>query len=147
MHALFVKSVSVAIFFLTGGDAASPPNKQGELQVQLSGWTAAEGSVLLAVYDRSEDFLSENRYRELAVPLTSREPLTVRVGGLPFGRYAISAFHDANDNAELDTNFLGIPKESYGFSNNARGRFGPPSFEQAAFEFDTAAKQITIDLR
>ena len=39
-------------------------------------------------------------------------------------------------NEKLDTNFFGIPKEQFGFSNNAKGRFGPPSFESASFELD-----------
>jgi len=47
------------------------------------------------------------------------------------GQYAIKVFHDENANGELDINFLGIPKESYGFSNHARGRFGPPPFAEA----------------
>jgi uncharacterized protein (DUF2141 family) len=44
-------------------------------------------------------------------------------------------FHDANENGELDTNFLGLPKEAYAFSNNAKVTFGPPKFEKAMFEF------------
>ena len=49
------------------------------------------------------------------------------------GTYAISAFHDANANSKLDTNFLGIPAEDYCASRDARGAFGPPSFDDAKF--------------
>jgi uncharacterized protein (DUF2141 family) len=52
---------------------------------------------------------------------------------------------DSNKNEKLDTNFFGIPKEQFGFSNNAKGRFGPPSFESASFELD-ALKEISINL-
>ena len=52
---------------------------------------------------------------------------------------------DANENEKLDTNFLGIPKEQFGFSNDAKGSFGPPSFESASFEV-TQSKKIVINL-
>ena len=52
---------------------------------------------------------------------------------LPAGTYAIGIFVDANYNNEMDRNFLGMPKEQYGFSNDAKGSFGPPSFDDASF--------------
>jgi uncharacterized protein (DUF2141 family) len=55
-------------------------------------------------------------------------------GMLPYGEYAIAIFVDANRNGKMDKNFLGIPKEQYGFSNNVMGRMAAPSFEQAKFK-------------
>ena len=52
---------------------------------------------------------------------------------LPHGEYAISLFVDSNGNKKIDKNFLGIPKEQYGFSNNVMGRMSAPSFDQAKF--------------
>lgn len=62
------------------------------------------------------------------------------------GFYAISSFHDENANSNLDTNFLGIPKEPYGFSNNASKPFGPPDFDEAKFEV-TEDSSINIKLK
>ena len=53
---------------------------------------------------------------------------------LPPGRFAVAAYHDENDNDILDVNLIGIPKEGYAFSQNARGFAGPPSFDAAAVE-------------
>jgi uncharacterized protein (DUF2141 family) len=64
---------------------------------------------------------------------------------IPNGAYAISLFIDVNGNQEFDTNFLGLPKEQYGFSNNAMGTFGPPKFEPASFILD-GYKKIKINL-
>ena len=50
------------------------------------------------------------------------------------GSYAIRYFHDENSNKELDMNFLGIPKEGIGFSNDAYGKFGPKDFEEWLFD-------------
>ncbi|MDC0166336.1 DUF2141 domain-containing protein [Gammaproteobacteria bacterium] len=52
---------------------------------------------------------------------------------IPHGEYAISLFVDSNGNKKIDKNFLGIPKEQYGFSNNAMGRMSAPTFDQAKF--------------
>lgn len=52
---------------------------------------------------------------------------------LPYGEYAITLFIDFNGNKKFDKNFLGIPKEQYGFSNNVMGRMAPPTFDQAKF--------------
>ncbi len=62
------------------------------------------------------------------------------------GSYAVSAFHDENNNDEIDRSFSGIPSEKYGFSNDARGVFGPPDLEDQLFEH-RAASTIEIQLK
>ena len=62
----------------------------------------------------------------------------------PTGTYAIGVFHDVNGNNSLDTNFLGIPKEQYGFGNDATGSFGPPSFNDAAITVPKDAMHTVI---
>lgn len=65
---------------------------------------------------------------------------------IPFGEYAIKVHHDEDGNNEMDTNFLGIPSEDYGFSNNASGTFGPADWEDAKFAFETDNQIHEIDL-
>ncbi len=55
--------------------------------------------------------------------------------------------HDENMNGRIDYNWLGIPREGYGFSNDARGTLGAPSFEQAAFVYDGKTLDLTVSLR
>ncbi len=59
--------------------------------------------------------------------------MTLVVGNLTPSEYAIRIVHDVNDNSELDANLIGIPTEPYAFSNNARGNFGPPKWEDVHF--------------
>lgn len=65
---------------------------------------------------------------------------------IPPGTYAIGVIHDENMNGKLDTK-LGIPTEGYGFSNDARELFGPPSFPAASFPYDGRILDLTIGLR
>jgi uncharacterized protein (DUF2141 family) len=62
------------------------------------------------------------------------------------GRYAVSVFHDENSNGKMDTNFMGIPREGVGASNNARGHFGPPKFDDAAFRYSGGKLDLTITI-
>jgi uncharacterized protein (DUF2141 family) len=55
--------------------------------------------------------------------------------------------HDENENSKMDFNFLGMPLEGYGFSNDASGTFGPPSFEDAAFRLKARPSAVSIKAR
>ncbi len=82
---------------------------------------------------------------ETVVPQAGRA--TWSVANLPAGTYAVAVFHDLNDNGELDRTTLGPPAEPYGFSNDARGTFGPPRFESAAIELSPGPHRIQIRVR
>jgi uncharacterized protein (DUF2141 family) len=53
---------------------------------------------------------------------------------LPPGIYGARVLHDLNGNGEMDSNFVGMPKEPWAFSNNATGRLGPAKWQDAKFE-------------
>ena len=69
---------------------------------------------------------------------------TIVIKNLTPGKYAFKYFHDENNNNDIDVNWLGIPKEGYGFSNDANGTFGPPPFKKMIFEIkgDTILKYV-----
>lgn len=69
-----------------------------------------------------------------------------KLSTLPPGKYAAAVFHDKNGNGKMDKSILGIPKEKYAFSRNARARFGPPSWEKASFTILEGANSETIHL-
>ena len=67
--------------------------------------------------------------------------------GFPAGLYALTIFHDENANGKFDMNFVGYPKEGYGFSNNAKAQFSAPSFAETSFPYDgKGVKQIDIQM-
>lgn len=115
--------------------AVHPLSGQHTLRLEVSGLKKPEGNLMVAVFDSEKTFLSEDRVKGIIVEVDRAGQVNVDVPGLPFGHYAVSVYHDENGNGQLDTNFLGIPRESYGFSNNARGTMGPPKFEAARFDF------------
>src|SRR5215475_7423576 len=66
--------------------------------------------------------------------------------GVSAGTYAVAVFHDENSNGKLDTKFMGIPREGVGASNDAKGHFGPPKFEAAAFRFSGGRLDLKITI-
>ena len=99
-----------------------------------------KGTIYLAIYDNSSSFdqdnqnknINKNRWVKSIVEVVNKNSFTKNVE-LKKGVYAISLFVDSNDNKIIDKNFLGIPSEQYGFSNNATGFLGSPSYNDASF--------------
>ena len=103
----------------------------GTLKVKIEGVQEIKGSIAVALYSSEKDFLKKD-FRNIHYPIGNDE-IVIEFKNLPAGTYGIGIFHDLNNNKELDKNFIGLPKEPYGFGNNAKGTFGPPSFEDASF--------------
>ena len=115
------------------------------LTITVGGVRSDKGSVRAAVYEEA-GFLDPTKMRGQAMAKAAAAEVRVAVANLPPGRYAVVAFHDENDNGKLDRNAMNVPIEGYGFSNDARGNFGPPKFSAAAFVFDAQHAAIKLEL-
>lgn len=117
---------------------------QHRVEIIFKGIEEVKGTVLVAVYNTEESFMKKHILS--AKQKVSGKQVTVVLENVKPGEYGISAFHDENDNDKLDTNFVGIPKELYGFSNDAKGSFGPPAFEKAKVKI-TGETKLVINLK
>lgn len=115
-----------------------------DITVNISGLESSEGKLLIGLYSSEESFL-DKRFKSIISEI-SKKTGKVIFKDIPNGTYAISFIHDENDNGKMDTNFLGVPKESYGCSNNAKGFMGPPKWKDAKFELNGQDKIIDIKL-
>lgn len=125
--------ITTSIFFCTSM-FAQEATETYTLTVNLVGLSSSDGTVKVALCDKKENWLSDNVMG--AEGTIENKVTTVTFENLSFGEFAISTFHDKNGNDEMDTNSFGIPKESYAFSNEAGGLFGPASFDDAKFLID-----------
>jgi uncharacterized protein (DUF2141 family) len=122
----------------------TPSQEQTEsysITVNIENLKSDDGQVLVGLYDSEADWLSTTYMGEVAN--ISNNSCSVVFKNVPQGIYAVSYIHDTNNNDELDTNFMGIPKEDFGCSNNAKGFMGPPKWEDAKFEL-TKSIEIVI---
>jgi uncharacterized protein (DUF2141 family) len=102
---------------------------QSILEVTVQNIKEKKGSIRVGLFTSEKEFLK--KAAEGKVVKASDNEVKVSFEGLKPGTYAVSVIHDENENGELDSNFMGIPKEGFCFGNNAMGSFGPPSFEEA----------------
>ena len=115
-----------------------------EIKLTIENVKDEVGTLWVALYN-SEDQFMKTRFQSLK--LTPQKGQVVGVfQDVPPGIYAVSVIHDTNNNRELDKNAFGIPKEGFGFSNNAMGTFGPPDFKDTSFEYPDK-KEIVIKLK
>jgi len=121
----------------------------GELEITVTDIGAPGGTLLVAIYDEAENWLSTRKdkppFRDATYVVNGEREAVIVVHELPPGVYAVSVFHDLNGNQVLDTNFIGYPKEPFGFSA-PMGKFGPPSFEEASFHVGESAHRLLIEL-
>lgn len=115
-----------------------------DIIVNVKGIKDQEGKIFIALFDSEENFLGK-RLGGGSKPVDG-ETLILTFKNMKKGTYAVSIFHDVNDNGKFDKNFMGIPNEPYAFSNDAKGMFGPPKFEECKFDVVAENKMITISL-
>jgi uncharacterized protein (DUF2141 family) len=117
-----------------------------KITVTIKGLNNNKGKVLLTLYNQEDGYPQDAKkaFRGSSGTINDNT-CTVILADIPKGTYAIACFHDENDNGKLDTNFMGIPTEGVGASNNARGVFGPPKYKDAKFELSgDRAMTITV---
>ena len=114
------------------------------MEVVIKNVDASVGNIAAALFSNEADFL-KTRFASTKVKANKGEVHLV-FENIPVGKYALSVYHDANVNGELDKNMIGIPKEGFGFSNDAMGMFGPPDFEKASFDWK-GGQTLSIALR
>lgn len=128
-------------------NAAADDTAPGSLSLRLSGFHSAEGQVLVAVFRGESGFPGKpGQAVKTAVTTIANGRARLEFEGLAPGEYAVSVVHDENSNDTLDTNWVGMPKEGIGMSNNAKGRMGPPKYRDAKFTITPAGavQAITI---
>lgn len=152
-----IRAATVLLIALTGS-AASADEQLGaqvsqteelcaphyDLVVEISGIESIAGELRIAVFDSPATFVDKPLVSGVIPVGRTTAVWSVR---LPAGRYAVAVIHDEDSNGKLNTNFLGMPRERYGFSNQARGRFGAPSFTDASFELKAGTASRMVDVR
>lgn len=141
---LNMKLLTTSLFVIMTSLQVFAQEDQCQLTVLIDNITSIRGTMKIGLYDEEDGFMKKELTFDHQDITT--DTVTFVFKGLQQGEYAITIYQDENNNGELDTNFLGIPQEPYAFSNNAAGRFGPPSFEDCKFFLSAENQEITISL-
>jgi len=135
---LTITGILIALATFAGGNGDT-----NKLTVNIKNFKNTDGKVKVTLFDSEANFLSKGIGQEVIIE--NKSMIQVVFENVATGTYAVSIIHDENGNGNLDTGTFGIPTEDYGFSNNAKGMFGSPSFEDTKFEV-TGDKEVVINI-
>lgn len=136
----YIKFGLVASIF-TGSTAFA----QHSLTVNISNLKPSKGNLEIGLFNKAAGFLKEGlQYKKKTVKAAVNSQ-TVTFENLPSGEYALAIFQDENLNKKCDTNFLGVPTEGFGFSNNFKPTISAPNFNQTKFTVN-GDKTIAVKL-
>jgi uncharacterized protein (DUF2141 family) len=115
------------------------------IEVEFTGIRTNKGHILVALFKGEEGFPNKNRQAAHwgKIPVVNGKA-TWKLEGVEPGEYAFSFLHDENDNGKMDYNMIGIPKEGYGFSNDAKGFMGPANYKDAKFELKKGINSFSV---
>ena len=110
--------------------------KPASLRIEINNLNNSKGQIVLDLQDENKNSIKAV-FQEI-----KDNHCIITIKDLSPGKYTFRYFHDRNRNKELDTNWIGMPKEGFGFSNNAKGKFGPPKHEKTIFYFTSETIMI-----
>jgi uncharacterized protein (DUF2141 family) len=131
------------------GAVLSLPGLGGEIHAVIDGVRGPGGHVLCQLFRSAQGFpnAAQHAFKPVSVAADAGE-VRCEFRDLPAGTYAISVFHDVNDDGILNTNLVGLPQEGYGFSNNHTYATHPASFEESQFTLDAQdLRELRIRLK
>ena len=146
-------ALSVGLFLTVASALSRPLEAQttgtANLTVLVTGARNAKGKIRVALFRGSKGFPNDAS-QAVHTQAADIDPQTLSAqvvfADLPAGVYAVSVFHDENMNEKLDKNFMGVPKEGYGASNNPKKKMGPPNFDETKFQLGVADQSVGIKL-
>jgi len=115
-----------------------------QLKINVTGIKSSKGNIRVALFNTEDSYKTESTTYKNAVVAAQTGQITITLENIKSGDYAVAIYHDSNSNGKLDKSVFGPPTEYYGFSNNARGSFGKPSYSQCRF---TVTENKVIDIK
>lgn len=120
--------------------------EMGAITVVVKGLASDDGRVSAALFKSAKGWPNAAaKAVKVAIAPIKGKSATFVFDRVPYGQYAFAIVHDENVNGKMDYNIVGIPKEGYAFSNNAKGTFGPAKFKDAKFKLAGPKMSQTIN--
>lgn len=135
---------------LTMMTMGTPPAEQqnGRIRLTVENLRNEHGMIRVVLFNSEEGFPGNFEKGMKTINVKAEQPVsTVIFEDVPHGNYALSVLHDENENGRMDTNMVGMPKEGYAVSNDAKaGMFGPPQYNDAVFILDSGEISMSVKL-
>lgn len=143
---LLLPGVLAALLSWIAVAAAAQRESTGALEIQVVGISSKQGEIGCALYRSANGFPMDPSKAVQTWQPASPGRVTCRFDGLAPGTYAVALSHDLNGNRITDTNFIGLPKEAWGVTNNGRPSMRAPRFDEAGVAV-AAGETVTQTVR
>lgn len=134
-----------SLFILYGILSSLFSTENPQLIVKISNIEKIQGEIKIGIFNSEASFLKEGAALKNYSVKVEKNTATITITNLPKGEYAVSMYHDENSDNECNRNFIGIPKEAYGFSNNIKPKMAAPKYKDCKFNF-SENKTLNIKL-
>jgi len=141
----FLVIYSIFIMIPQSIPCQSKENIYGDLTIIISELKNDKGDIKIGLFNSEESWNSKNEKFKGAIIKIKNKKAEWVIKNLLYGEYAIKFFHDENGDDKINTNFLGIPTEKYGFYMSGTSKYIPPSFNKAKFMFKS--KNLIIKIK
>lgn len=149
MHRLAASALGALIVLWAAPTAVLAQNATAHLEVVVPQMRNAQGALGCQLFSSPDGFpkKGERALQAVMAPISDGQA-RCRFQPVPAGTYAVSVVHDENGNQKLDSNFMGVPSEGYGVSNNKTYAMSEPRWDESRFDLGPGeTRQITIRLR
>jgi uncharacterized protein (DUF2141 family) len=142
-------SFAAVLLIIGHGFSQTVEKEKGTIIVNVEGVRNTAGQIRVALFKTSDGFpdKTEKAYRRISTPIINKDSVVVEFRDIDFGEYAVAVLHDEDNNGKMKTGIFGIPLEGYAVSNDAKGTFGPPSFNDAKILLRTDTLAIKVKMR
>jgi uncharacterized protein (DUF2141 family) len=139
----------VMVLIICNAFSQTTQNEKGTIIVRVEGVRNNAGQIRVALFKTSDGFpdKTEKAYRRISTPIKNKDSVVVEFRDIDFGNYAVAVLHDEDNDGKMKTGIFGIPEEGYAVSNDAKGTFGPPSFNDAKIFLRTDTLAIKVKMR
>lgn len=151
--ALLILTITAALpageRFVCAAQADSAEEAACTLRIRVDGFRNTKGNLGTVVFKTSDGWPEnlEKAFRHGPAPIDASTRNALAEWKLPPGDYGVAVIHDENSNHHLDRNFLGIPKEGFGFANNPRVLLSAPAMRDALVHVECPSTETTIHLQ
>ena len=122
-----IKIITIALLLLT------TTSSKHNLTIEIDNKEPKKGKLYLAFWDNEKNFLDNDKTKFVKIVDSDSKKIKVELSSIKSGWWAMAMLQDENGNKEMDYNFLGVPQESFGFSNNPVIFMAEPSFDECKF--------------
>ncbi len=141
-------SAGVSMGEVTQAPSNDCPSWGSLIHVHIHGIRNDQGMVKAVLYGPNpQDFLVKGKKADKEREPAEEGSMTLCVAARKHGQYAMVVYHDENDNHKFDRNWIGLPTEGFGVSNDPTLFLAPPSFEEAAFEVNGDLTHVEVEMK